>query len=75
MTLRKLKFQKSLLVISEILGLFVKALIDDDKYSFCNRENLPKPIQMKLCKKQNFFSQFFAAILKSALKKELHSNS
>ena len=42
----------SLLVISEILGIKVNTLIADDKYSLCNSENLMKPIQMQLPKKQ-----------------------
>ena len=37
----------------------------DDKYSVRNIENLPQPIQMELSKKQNFFPQFVAALLKS----------
>ena len=34
----------SLLVISEILGLFVNTLAADDKYSLRKSENLPQPI-------------------------------
>ena len=40
----------SLLVISEILGLFGNTLIGDDKYSLHNSENLRHPIQMELSK-------------------------
>ena len=35
-----------LLVICEILGLFVKTLTADDKYSLRNCEILPQPVQM-----------------------------
>ena len=55
----------SLLVISEILELCLKALTVDDKYSLNNRENLLQPIQMKFSKKQIVFSQIFAVFLKS----------
>ena len=55
----------SLLVIWEILGLFVNTLTADGKYSLCNRENLPQPIQMQLSKKQRTFSELFASFLKS----------
>ena len=49
----------SLLVLSEILGLFINTMTVDDMYSFPNNENLPQPIQMQLSKKQkNFFSNF-----------------
>ena len=55
----------SLLVICKTLSLFVNTLTVDDKYSVRNIENLPQPIQMELSKKQNFFPQFVAALLKS----------
>ena len=45
----------SLLLISEILGLFVNAVTVDDKYSLRNSENLPQKIQMILSKKQKYF--------------------
>ena len=44
--------------------MFVDALTANDKYSFCNSENLLQPNQMQLCKKQKILSQFFAAFLK-----------
>ena len=51
----------SLLVLSEILGLFINTMTVDDMYSFPNNENLPQPIQMQLSKKQkNFFSNFYS---------------
>ena len=41
----------SLLVISEILGLFVNTLTADAKHSLHNRENSMQPIQMQSSKK------------------------
>ena len=57
----------SLLVICKILGLFVKILNAGHKYSLLNRENLKKPIQMELSRKQKLFSQFVSEFLKSRL--------
>ena len=39
----------------------------DGKYSLFNRHNLMQPIQMPLSRKQEPFSDFFAAFLKSSL--------
>ena len=55
----------SLLVISEILGLFVNTLTAEDKYSLPNWENLCQPIQMPLSQVRNCFCQFYAVFLKS----------
>ena len=54
-------------MIWEISRLFPKTLIGDGKYSLFNRDNLTQPIQMQVSRKQNTFSQFFAAFLKSSL--------
>ena len=54
----------SLLVISEILGLFVNTLTADDKHSRRNSENLWQSIQMQLSKKDETFFEFFASFLK-----------
>ena len=54
----------SLLVISEILGLFVNTLTADDKYSCRNSENLRQPIQVQLSNKDETFFEFFASFLK-----------
>ena len=56
-----------MLVLCEILRLFVKTLTADDKYSFLNRNNLTQAIQILLSQKQETFSEFFAAFLKSIL--------
>ena len=50
-------------MISEILGLFINTLTADEKYSLCNSENLRKPVQMRLSKKQKNLSEFFAPFL------------
>ena len=52
---------------TEILGLLDKTLTANYKYSRINRENLPIPIQIKLCKKQKKFSCIVFAFLKSTL--------
>ena len=56
-----------MLMLCKILGLFVNALTDDDKYSLFYRDNLTQPIQILLSEKQNTFSQYFSAFLKSTL--------
>ena len=50
---------------SEILGVFVNTLTADDKYSHCNRKNLPDTIQLQFSKKRKNFSQFCSPYLKS----------
>ena len=51
----------------QILGLLVNTLAADEKYPLLNRDNLTIPIQMQLSKKQETFSDFYAAFLKSRL--------
>ena len=55
------------MLYADILGLFVKTLNADLKYSQLITENLKYPIQMQLSQKQNFASQFVAAFLTSRL--------
>ena len=62
---RKLSWKKSLLLTCKILGLLVNTLATDEKYPVLNRDNLTIPIQMQLSRKQNTFSEFFTAFLKS----------
>ena len=64
---RKLSWKKSLLLISQILGLLVNTLAVDEKYPVLNRHNLTIPIQMQLYQKQKSFSQLFPAFLKFRL--------
>ena len=58
--------KKNLLVICKISRPFINTLIADGKYSLFNRDNLMEPIQMQLSRKQQSFSDFFAAFLKSS---------
>ena len=48
----------SLLVRSQILGLFFNTLTADNKDSRRNTEDIPQPIQMLLSKKQKTFYQY-----------------
>ena len=63
--LSQLSWKESLLLTCQILGLFVNTLAADEKYPVLNRDNLTIPIQMQLSRKQNTFSEFFTAFLKS----------
>ena len=67
MILRERELEKSLLVISEILGRSVNILTDVEKYSICNRENIQQSTQMQLSHKEKTLSDFFASFLKSTL--------
>ena len=46
---------------------FVITLTTDDKHYLVNRDNLTQPMQKPLPQKENFFSEFFLAFLKSIL--------
>ena len=50
----------------EILRLLVNPLIDDDKYSGINMQNLRQQFQTPLSQKEKIFSKFFIAFLKCA---------
>ena len=56
-----------MLVLCKISGLFLNTLTDDDKYSLLYGDNLTRPIQILLSRKQKTFSQFGSAFLKSTL--------
>ena len=56
-----------MLVLWKILGLFLNALTDDEKYCLLYRDNLTQAIQILLSQKKKTFSQFFSAFLKSTL--------
>ena len=62
-----LSCKKSLLVIRKTVKHFVNTVTADDKYSLVNRDNLTQPIQIQLSQKENLFSWFFSAFLKSSL--------
>ena len=62
----KLSCEKSALVWSEILRLFVNTLTAEDKYSRSNMPNLPQQFQTPLSQKEKTFSGLFIAFLKYA---------
>ena len=62
-----MNWEKSLLVIHKILGVFANTLTVNDKHYLLNRDNLTQPIQIQLSQKQKTFSEFFFAFLKSIL--------
>ena len=70
----KKSMKMTLLVISEILGLFVSTLNADDKYSLRNSNNLPQPIQMQLSNQKKNFPKRFAPFLRSTSKFLTFSN-
>ena len=61
----KLGQKNSLLVRSEILGLFVNTLTADHRYSGDNRENLSQPFQMRLFQKPKNFFEHVISFLES----------
>ena len=61
-----LSWQKSALVWSEILSLFVNTLTADNKYSLCNVDDFAQQVQTRLYKKQKTFWAFFIPFLKCA---------
>ena len=67
---RQLSYKKSLLLICKFSRLFINTLCVDGKYSLFNRDNLTEPMQMQVSQKQETFSQFFVAFLKSSLNLE-----
>ena len=56
-----------MLVLCKILGLFVKTLTDDRKYSLPYRDNLTQQIQILLSQKGKSFSQLSSEIWKPPL--------
>ena len=62
-----MSFKKSLLMLWKIWRLFVNTLNADDKYCIFKRENLKRPIPIRLSQKQKNFSQFFSTFLKFSL--------
>ena len=64
-TLAKIELENIRLSVTGILGVFVNTSTAKDKYSLGNRKNSLQPIQLILFQKQKYFSQFFAAYLKS----------
>ena len=56
-----------MLVLCKFLGLLVKTLTDDEKYSLLYRQNLTQPIQILLSQKPKTFSKISSEILKPTL--------
>ena len=56
-----------MLALCNVLRLFVNTLTADDKYSLLNRDNFMQPIHIHVSQKENTFSEFFSAFLKSKL--------
>ena len=63
-------WEKSTLVCSEILTLFVNTLTTDEKYSRRNMLNFAEQLEALLSQKQKTFSGLFLAFLKYALNLE-----
>ena len=55
------------LVIQNVLRVFINKLTVDDNHYLLNRDKLTQPIQVQLSGKENAFSEFFFAYLKSVL--------
>ena len=51
MTFAKIELQNNRFSVPEILGVFFNTLTADDKYSLCNRKNLPHSTELQLSKK------------------------
>ena len=54
-------------MIQRILRLFLITLTVNDKHYLLNRDNLTQPIQIQLPEKEENFSEFLFAFLKSTL--------
>ena len=63
--------KKSLLRICKLIKLFLNAFTGRDNYSLFNKDNLQQRFQLPLSHKQDNFSEFFLAFLKSTLNFEL----
>ena len=63
----KLRWKRSLLVTSEISGIFVLTLTGDDKYTSYKSKKFEPAVQKQLSKKQKISYHFFVACLESTL--------
>ena len=68
----KLSWKTSLLVRTEMLGLFVNSLTADDKYFCHNRDNFQQPIPMELPKTLKTFSGILLWFLNCNLVEKKH---
>ena len=62
-----MSWNKSAIVGSEILTMFVNTLTNYDKYSRRNMLNFTQQLEAPFSQKQKTFSRFFIAFLKCAL--------
>ena len=62
-----IELQKSLLDTWKFFRPFLHTLTAIDKYSVNSKDKWMQTIQMHLSQKQNVFSEFFSALLESAL--------
>ena len=61
----RLRWKTSLLLTSEILGLFVKTLTGDNNYSCYKSQTFKQAFQKQLSKKQKICYQLFVEFLQS----------
>ena len=54
-------------MIDKILRLFVNPLTVNDKHYLLHRDNLTQPIAILFSQKENIFSEFFLAFLKTGV--------
>ena len=66
-TVKVIELEKSLLDTWKFFRPFLNKMTADDKYSLISKDKWMETIQMHLYQKQNIFSQFLSAFLKSAL--------
>ena len=62
-----IEFQKSLLDTWKFFRSFLNTLTANDTYSINSKDKWMQTIQMHLSQKQIIFSEFFSAVLESAL--------
>ena len=66
-TVKVIELQKSLLDTWKFFRPFLNTLTANDKYSLISKDKSMETIKMHLSQKENIFSHFFSAFLKSAL--------
>ena len=66
MNMGQIELEKSVLVRSQILGLFFNALTSEYQDSHRNMQNFPQEIQTQLSQKRKAFPGFFIEFLKCA---------
>ena len=64
MHLGYIELERSALVWSETLSLFLDTLTADNKYSRCNVHNFAQQVQTRLYQKQKIFAEFLLHLWK-----------